>query len=49
MLPINIIIHAVVDDAKANKNKLNLFQDQLIHLLQILGTWILLIIFLEVR
>lgn len=49
MLPTNIIIHAVVDDAKANKNKLNLIQDQLIHLLQILGTWILLIIFLEVR
>lgn len=39
-IPINTIIHAVVDDLKANKHKLNLIQDQLIHLAQIVVTFI---------
>ena len=39
-IPINAIIHAIVDDLKANKHKLNLIQDQLIHLAQIVVTFI---------
>lgn len=31
----NAIIHGIVDDLKANKRKINLIADQLIHLLQI--------------
>lgn len=38
-LPINIAIHYVVDDLKANRKAINLWQDQLIHLTQILVTW----------
>lgn len=37
----NIIIHMFIDDLKANKFKINLIQDQSIHLLQILISWIL--------
>lgn len=36
---INIIIHMVVDDLKANQKKINLIVDQSIHLLQIILTW----------
>lgn len=39
-IPLNTIIHAIVDDLKANKHKLNLIQDQLIHLAQIILTFI---------
>ena len=35
----NIVIHAVVDDAKANRRKINLITDQAIHLVQILMTF----------
>lgn len=38
-LPINIVIHCVVDDLKANKKKINLCYDQILHLNQILITW----------
>jgi hypothetical protein len=34
----NTIVHAVVDDLKANRHKLNLVQDQLLHLTQIIIT-----------
>lgn len=37
---INLIIHAIVDDLKANKLKINLIQDQLIHIIQIIITWL---------
>ncbi len=37
---INWIIHAVTDNAKANLLKINLIQDQLIHVCQIIATWI---------
>lgn len=40
---VNVIIHAIVDDLKANKLKINLVQDQLIHLMQIVVTWLILI------
>lgn len=38
MLFINAIIHAAIDDLKANRGILNLCQDQLLHIFQILGT-----------
>ena len=41
---INTAIHAFVDDLKANKFKINLVEDQLAHLLQIICTWIILIV-----
>ena len=34
----NTIVHAIVDDLKANRNKLNLIQDQIIHFAQIVVT-----------
>lgn len=43
--PVNLIIHAIVDDLKANKLKINLVVDQSIHICQILITWILFYIF----
>lgn len=39
----NIIIHAIVDNAKANMLKINLIEDQLIHMLQIVLTFIFLV------
>lgn len=38
---VNTIIHAIVDDLKANKLKINLIVDQSIHLVQILLTWLI--------
>lgn len=37
----NIMIHFYVDNEKANKKKINLVQDQLYHMIQIFGTWLL--------
>lgn len=39
MLGVNLAIHAVVDDLKANKHKINLIADQSIHFVQIIVTW----------
>lgn len=41
---INIIIHAYTDNLKANKLKINLIQDQIIHFIQIVITWIIIFI-----
>ena len=38
---INLIIHMFVDDLKVNRNKINLITDQLIHIIQIIFTFIL--------
>jgi hypothetical protein len=35
---LNTVVHAIVDDLKANRMKINLIQDQLLHLGQILVT-----------
>ena len=35
---VNVVIHAIIDNEKANKFRINLWVDQLIHLAQILGT-----------
>lgn len=40
----NFICHAYVDNEKANKFTMNLIEDQSIHLLQIFGTWLALLI-----
>lgn len=39
---INTIMHAWIDDEKANKLNITLFEDQIMHLGQIVGTWALL-------
>lgn len=37
----NMLIHCIVDDLKANDKKLNLVEDQVIHMVQILITFLL--------
>ena len=41
---INLCIHMVVDNSKANLKKINLVQDQLCHLAQILITWVVFVV-----
>ena len=41
MITLNVIIHYLVDDLKANKHKISLLTDQSIHILQILLTYLL--------
>ncbi len=41
---VNLIIHMITDNLKANVKVINLWQDQLIHMIQIIGTFIVLII-----
>lgn len=36
---VNMVVHGFTDDLKANKMKINLWQDQLIHMLQIIITF----------
>lgn len=38
---INALIHGIIDDLKANRHKLNLIQDQLLHFSQIIITYII--------
>jgi hypothetical protein len=40
---INTIFHYIVDNAKANQLRLNLVQDQILHFVQIIVTWFVLI------
>ena len=40
---INTIIHYIVDNAKANQLRLNLIQDQLIHFIQIIISWLIMV------
>lgn len=41
---INVATHAIVDDLKANKLKINLITDQSIHLVQIIVTFLILVV-----
>lgn len=41
---VNMTIHAIVDDLKANRKKINLIVDQGVHLLQIILTYLLMIV-----
>ena len=45
VLPINLIVHAIIDDLKANKFKINLIIDQSIHFMQIFITWLIFVLF----
>ena len=38
---VNIFLHAQIDDMKANAKQINLIQDQVIHLIQIVVSWFL--------
>ena len=40
----NMITHAVIDNAKANKLQINLVQDQTYHLIQIIATWLIFVV-----
>lgn len=40
----NLIVHAVIDNLKANKNRINLIQDQIAHITQIVSIWLAFII-----
>lgn len=40
----NVLIHMFVDDLKANRKRINLIQDQGIHMLQILWIWLYMIV-----
>ena len=42
LLIANTFIHAYIDNLKANKRKINLCEDQLLHILQIVSTYVLL-------
>ena len=42
---INATIHAIADDAKANKKWINLWVDQIIHMVQIVATAVTFLIF----
>ena len=41
---VNLLIHAFVDNLKANKRKINLVQDQTIHMIQVICTWALIVV-----
>ena len=41
---INWLIHSITDNAKANLNKINLVQDQIIHIIQVCVTFVLFVL-----
>lgn len=41
LFAVNWSIHVITDDTKANKLKINLIQDQLVHICQIFVTWVI--------
>ena len=43
LIAANLLVHAFVDDAKANDKKINLITDQTIHLIQIVITWLFIV------
>ena len=47
VIPINALIHAGIDNMKANDKSINLSVDQFIHICQIATTWILAIMILK--
>lgn len=44
MYVLNTVVHAIVDDLKANKMKINLVVDQSIHVAQICITWLIFVL-----
>ena len=43
LVALNTLIHATIDSLKANQLRLNLIQDQLVHFIQIILTWVIII------
>ena len=43
MFVLNLISHALVDNMKANQHSINLIHDQILHIVQIIFTWWLMI------
>ena len=43
-LLLNMVFHSIVDHAKANRRSINLVQDQLVHFLQIVATWLFFVV-----
>lgn len=41
---LNTLCHTYIDDLKANRHRINLIQDQLIHFGQIFITWLFVLI-----
>lgn len=41
---LNLIVHMITDNAKANRKTINLIQDQLIHITQLIVTWLYLVV-----
>ena len=41
---VNTYVHAYVDNAKANKFSINLIIDQICHIVQIIGTWVAIVL-----
>ena len=47
-LPVNIVLHILIDNLKANKKKIDLITDQCLHFLQITTTWLLYVLLLVI-
>ena len=41
----NVFLHSITDNEKANRKKINLIQDQMVHILQIIATFLCLVVF----
>ena len=37
---VNTLLHAGIDDLKANEHCINLMEDQILHLVQVVGSWL---------
>lgn len=42
---INWMIHTIIDHLKANMKKINLIEDQCVHIIQIIITWVIVVLF----
>ena len=40
VMGLNIVIHSIIDNTKANLKRMSLTQDQLCHIVQIFCTWL---------
>lgn len=38
---LNVVFHYLIDDMKANKRKINLIEDQVLHFIQLFITWLI--------
>lgn len=47
LLALNTIVHYEIDDAKANKRQINLKEDQMLHVGQVVFTWLAFIIIVK--